>query len=434
MKLHRSVLPVLSLALLIAAPPVTAQVTRTLRLELSAGESSQFAVENLAGSMKVRRGSGDAVVVIATVTAESDELAQEVRLEKVRGAKGVPTLRVIYPLSSHRTLRYPGAPERASGGGLWGRLFGGGDDGLRYGGTRANVSPSRGVLLYADVEVQVPARSVQATFRNLVGPLEARELEGSLRFEVSSGNVTLAKLHGDIVADTGTGNVEASEIEGSIAGTTGGGDCELSVIRGEKVRCDTGSGDIRLRSVHVSGEIRADTGSGDVRARDLEGSFVCDTGSGDCDVEDLRGGNVNCDTGSGNVRLRRITAERIESDTGSGDVVAIGIDAQEFEADTDSGDVSVEVSGDRMLKIVAGTGSGNVRVRLNPDATFELRANQGSGDLVCHYSDADPILEKKEIVGYRRGDRRIRIDVDTGSGSVTLEPSGEPRSARNSRD
>jgi hypothetical protein len=53
---------------------------------------------------------------------------------------------------------------------------------------------------------------------------------------------------------------------------------------------------------------------------------------------------------------------------------------------------------------------------------FEAHANTGSGDVRSHYTDAQAIVHGKEVVGWRRGDGRIRIDVDTGSGDFVVEP------------
>ena len=70
----------------------------------------------------------------------------------------------------------------------------------------------------------------------------------------------------------------------------------------------------------------------------------------------------------------------------------------------------------------ADTGSGDVRLRLPKDASFEVRADMGSGELESRFTDAQAIVNRREVVGYRRGDARIKIDVDTGSGDVTVEP------------
>jgi putative adhesin len=75
-----------------------------------------------------------------------------------------------------------------------------------------------------------------------------------------------------------------------------------------------------------------------------------------------------------------------------------------------------------VVSLKADTGSGDVRLRLGPDASFEVIAEMGSGDIVSRYPDAEPIVRKREVIGYRRGAARTRISVDTGSGNLILEP------------
>ena len=82
----------------------------------------------------------------------------------------------------------------------------------------------------------------------------------------------------------------------------------------------------------------------------------------------------------------------------------------------------MEATGARLQSVKADTGSGNIRLRLAHDASFEARADMGSGDIRSGFADAEPILKRREVVGYRRGEGRIKIDVDTGSGDVVLEP------------
>ena len=86
------------------------------------------------------------------------------------------------------------------------------------------------------------------------------------------------------------------------------------------------------------------------------------------------------------------------------------------------GQLHARVEGSRLARVKADTGSGDVVLRLAPDASFEAHADQGSGDLQVLYKDAQPIVRRKEVVGYRRGDARTKIDVDTGSGDLTIEP------------
>ena len=345
------------------APPTKAEASRTLRIEIPAS-ATRFAIENLSGTMRIVPGSGETAVAVATVRAESEDLAASVRFEQVNDASGVSTFRVRYPYDRHTRFRYPGlGPEE--GVSSWvGGLFGSGTT-TTYDGHRVRVSSSSGVLLYADVEVQVPRRPVDAAFRNVVGRLEAREVEGKFLF-------------------------------------------------------DTGGGDIALD--RVKGEIKTDAGSGHVKATGVEGSFACDVGSGDCELTGFHGETVDCDAGSGTIRLKSVAAHRITTDTGSGDVHAMDVDAEEVDFDAGSGDIELSAQGTRLARVTAETGSGDLTLKLGPDASFEAVCDQGSGDIANRYADAQPIVKGKEVVGYRRGTGQTHIRFEAGSGDLTLEP------------
>jgi DUF4097 and DUF4098 domain-containing protein YvlB len=336
--------------LLVLASASAAETTRTLKVTLEGAPGGRFAVENLAGTMTVTGGSGDTVSAVAVIHAEDSTVADSVRFEQVAGKEGVATLRVIYPLDRERSFRYPAA---------------GGSSSVEYAGHKVRVGRASGVLLWAEVEVHVPAKVGNATFRNLVGKLDAQGVEGQLLL-------------------------------------------------------DGASGDIAARS--LTGTVKADTGSGDVHAEDLKGAFTCDTGSGNCTVTTFVGTDLSCDTGSGEVRISRVTATRVAADTGSGSVRIEGSDIEELVADTGSGSVTAEVTGNSLRRVKADTGSGSVSLRVPPETGFELLADMGSGDLDCRFPDAQAIARHREVIGYRRGDAKVRIDVDTGSGDVTLAP------------
>lgn len=329
--------PALCLAL---ALPASAEVTKVLKAELTPAEAQRFAVENLIGTMRISAGSGSGVHVVATIHAESQALADSLSFERKTSRKGLPLLLLQYPVKEHREYRYPGLrgttnfqPGRDDDS--WGWGFGRRDE--------IRVSDRSGVLLYADLEIEVPRQSIEATFYNRVGPMSASGASGKLWFDTAGGDVKLDGISGDVVVDTG---------------------------------------------------------SGDVKATSLKGSLRCDTGSGNCAVDGFDGDAISLDTGSGDVSLRRVKARRIDADTGSGDVVADGVEMETLKADT---------------------GSGDVRLSLPAAMGFELRADLGGGDIDNHIADARPILRSQELVGYRRGDGRVRIDLDTGSGDVVLD-------------
>jgi hypothetical protein len=241
----------------------------------------------------------------------------------------------------------------------------GGHTSIEYDGRRVTVSRTGGAEVYADVQVTVPRRAVSATFRNFVGSLTADGVKG-------------------------------------------------------KVLLDASSGDILARG--LEGTVKADTGSGDVRAEQIKGTLTCDTGSGSCDVSGFDGDDLKLDSGSGALRVSRATASRIHADTGSGAIRIEQADTGEFVGDSGSGVIEFEAVGARLTRIKGDTGSGDISLRLPASSSFELVADQGSGDLTCGFKDAQPIVKKRTVIGYRRGDGRVRIDLDTGSGDVTLDP------------
>jgi DUF4097 and DUF4098 domain-containing protein YvlB len=304
--------------------PVTAanaEVTRTVHAELTPAEAAHFNIENLAGSIRVSAGPGEGVTVVAMVHAESDALADSLRFERRTWKRGEPVLRLSWPVGQHRSFRFPGGPAESE----LHYADDGSTDGWDGGRHRVRVSRDAGVLLWAELDVRVPRRALEAGFYNRAGGVTASGVQGTLRFDTAAGAIDVD---------------------------------------------------------HVSGDVLADSGSGDVTAADLEGSFRCDTGSGACDVRGFRGERLSLDTGSGDVEAELRSAGRVRADTGSGDV----------------------------------------RLRLPRDASFELRADTGSGDVESRFSDAEPIVGRREVIGFRRGDGSVKIDVDTGSGDVTVEP------------
>lgn len=363
-----------ALVLSLSVPAVQAETSRTLKVEIPAG-AERFAVENLSGTMRIAAGSGDAVVAVATIHAETEELANAVRFEKVEGATGVATFRVRYPYELSTSFRYPdmNRGEHSKGSthesvhGWLGSLLGlGSNTTTKYDGQHVKISDASGVLVYADVEIRVPRRAQDGAFRNLVGRIEAAEVSGTkLLFDTASGSITLDKIEGDV---------------------------------------------------------RADAGSGDVKASRLRGSFTCDTGSGDCDLDGFDGDAVRCDVGSGDVRLSSVTAHQVRTDAGSGDVRAMDIDAEEIVTDSGSGDVELSARGGRLVRVKSEAGSGDLKLRLGADASFEAYADQGSGEIVNRYGDAQPIVKDKQVIGYRRGSAKTRIEFDSGSGDLVLEP------------
>lgn len=341
-----------------------AEVTKSLRAQLAGVAGREFAVENLLGTMRVSAGSPDAVdvVVVATVHGADDGLASSVRLEEVRGDRGIPTLRVRYP-ATRRTLRYFDPDDRRHDWPVF--LSFGNLDGTRYDGRTYRVSARRGELLYADVEVRVPPRLLAATFVELAGRLDAEGLQGKLAFRVNSADLRLSHLRGEV----------------DLAGS-----------------------------------------SGDVRASDISGSWRSDFSSGDCEISRLEGASAAFKTSSGDVRVGSITADRVSVETSSGDSSFRDADIQEIRSESSSGDLAIESRGNRLARIRVETSSGDVHLSLPGDAAFRAEADQSSGDMRVEFADGQRGYRREELVSYRRGTGGADIRVSTSSGDFTIVP------------
>jgi len=345
----------------LAAPLARAESTRVLRAEVPAGAKG-FAVENLAGRMRVRPGTSDRTVVTATVYGETDALAAKFRLENV-GTPEAPVLRVRYP-EGESSVRYRAATGTDDHGFLNG-VFESFDGTYTYDGRSMHVHNHRSKLLYADVEVEVARGETNAVIRNTVGLLSVADLSGRIRVEVSSSDVRLDRLKGDV------------SIEGS---------------------------------------------SGDIQAHEISGTWVSEFSSGDVLLEGLQGDSARVETSSGDVRLRSVAVGRLELRSGSGDFKVQDCDAQSVIAHTQSGDISFESRGRRLADMRVTTGSGDVALRLPRDAAFEAKANLSSGDMHVGFDDGTATKANGEVVAYRRGSGGTKIDVETGSGNLTIEP------------
>ncbi len=350
----------LALGLGVAVSAEAAETERTIRAELSGTDLANFAIENLAGRMRVSVGSSDRLTVVATVRAETAELAQAMRLERVGNGGATATLRVRYP-SDVSTVRYadPGRERDWPFGDV------GASETYDYDGRRMRVNPGRGSRLSVDLEIQVPSGARHASFRNLVGRIEAEGLQGTLRFEV-------------------------------------------------------GSADLRLRG--LDGEISVAGDSGDIQATGIRGSFDFDSSSGDCRLEDFDGQQFRFHASSGDLVARGVRAQRVEAETSSGDVSVSSADIEEFEADSSSGDIAVDVQGDRLTSFRVSTSSGDVVLGLPADGSFDAEADQSSGDMVVGFAEGSAVHDDEALVAFRRGSGGAKVRVSTSSGDFTIAP------------
>jgi len=379
----------------LAAEPQTRAFRQSFPVA-AAGRTLRLA--NLAGRVDLVPGSGNQVVVDATVHAEASgagetqRLLQEMQWVRGQDTKGREEWALAYPVDRYHSFFYPTAHGQSESS-FW-SLFDTSSSSTTYRGERVRVYLGRrssAPTLYADLRIAVP-RSCFLALRNLVGTIRGGALEG------------------DLALDTGNGDIHLDAFAGQLRLDTGSGDVVLGVSRGE-TSIDTGSGDVVVHQ--LVGNASIDTGSGDVRiAKVAVGKLTIHTGSGDVTVHEGAAGSLNAGTGSGTVRV-------------------VGVELEELLADTGSGDVEVQSSLEHTRRLTAKTGSGDVRIYAGPSASFDVTADQGSGDLSVQYSDAvlRHARHRDKVVGARRGDGRTAIRIETSSGDCVIGPRGGGKGA-----
>jgi hypothetical protein len=241
------------------------------------------------------------------------------------------------------------------------------------------------------------------------------------------------------VRDDGTWSGEGPrgdqvEIRGSGSGMEAWADLVVEVPDGKDFSLYLATGDSEVRG--VSGEVLVDTGSGSVDARDVTGALDVDTGSGSIDVANVRG-SLMVDTGSGSVTIENVAGDDISIDTGSGSVRGRGLESASLNVDTGSGSIELDevVATDVVLDTGSGgvdlvllsdvdvldvdTGSGSVTIHAPADLGGELDIETGSGGIDLDFPVELSVMKRNEVSG-TLGDGRGRIRIDTGSGGVRL--------------
>jgi lia operon protein LiaG len=352
--------PVARAAPVLAAAPATPAAPAAQQPERRTLSGDHVAVYNLAGVMRLERGTGPDVVV--ELSRGGPDAA---KLTIVTGAlRGRETLRVIYPDDDliyrelgHRSsttlhVRDDGTFNDQEGRkGHWSEE-----------GRRVRISGSGGGLeAHADVRVAVPTGKRVEVYL-AVGQAFVTNVDGDFRVDVTSANVA---------AD------------------------------------------------HVKGSLLVATGSGDVRLSDAEGDVSLDTGSGDVTVTDAHGRVLRLGTGSGNVTADRVTADALKIDTGSGNVTATVVRSNDVRIDTGSGDVRLDLKSN-LESLYVDTGSGDVTVNMPAELGAEVDLDTGSGEIDLQNVTVRTTRLEKDHVRGAIGDGKGRMHIETGSGGIRL--------------
>ena len=166
-------------------------------------------------------------------------------------------------------------------------------------------------------------------------------VETTVNSSTGSGSQTVAGVKGPVTVKSGSGSVTLTDINAQSEATTGSGSITLRSIKGS-AKAQTGSGSVRADD--IAGAFRVRTGSGSIEFRQSSpGDVDAQTGSGHITIENVTGG-VTAHAGSGSIRVDgRPTGEwNVHSGSGSIDLRVTGDAGLDLYARTSSGSVNVD--------------------------------------------------------------------------------------------
>lgn len=352
-----------ALVLLLAAAPLGAQ-----RAETYTVPGRAVAIYNLAGEVKIERGTGPAVTVEVTRQGRDAN-----KVSVATGAmSGIETLRIVYDgdrIVYPKLTRGRGIDVQVRKDGRWGssKMDGSNETsawsfGLSWRDRTRISGTGSGIEAWADVVVRVPD-GVKTTIHHAVGTLAMHGVRASVSIDLASADANVKDHVGDLMIDGGSGDVTLVDIEGALDLDLGSGRTELKQVKASTLRIDSGSGGVSGDQLSVSESLDLDAGSGRAILRKLSAKRAkMDLGSGGLEAEFLTNiDDLRIDSGSGSVTLylpESVGAE-LDIDTGSG---GISSDFPIVAKHTERGHLSGTL-GDGKGRISVDAGSGTVRIR-----------------------------------------------------------------------
>ncbi|HEX9487731.1 MAG TPA: DUF4097 family beta strand repeat-containing protein [Gemmatimonadales bacterium] len=236
-------MPALRIAALLLFPvTLTAQQPERRRL---AGD--HVAIYNLAGVMRLERGTGGDVVAELT-RGGPDAGKLEIATGPVRGREA---LRVIYP-DDEIVYRVLGRGSNTTVHVRDDGTFNDRDDQGRHRGDEGRrvriTSSGSGLEAHADLRIAIPAGKRVEVYL-AVGQAFASNVDGDPRVDVAAANMTADHVKGSLLVDTGSGDVRLSDAQGDVSLDTGSGNVTVSGVSGRELKLDTGSGDVTAERV-----------------------------------------------------------------------------------------------------------------------------------------------------------------------------------------
>jgi hypothetical protein len=161
-----------------------------------------------------------------------------------------------------------------------------GDCNLTTGGGDIQVGEVTGLLRCSTAGGRVTVKNVRgnAILETAGGDLEVNDAGATVRADTAGGTIRVDNAGGSVSATTGGGSIVVGKSGGIVTARNVAGPVQVGAATG--VRCESGTGGIRLNN--ISGSMRVSTAVGNIIASLLSGTPVADsvleTGNGDITI------------------------------------------------------------------------------------------------------------------------------------------------------
>lgn len=273
------------------------------------------------------------------------------------------------------------------------------------GDSRISVGPAGQVIVHAEFRVHaLPWESAQR---------RASEIEANPPISQEANLIRVGRS-GLGIHNTDFDYTITVPADTQMKGAAGSGDVDVNGIAGP-LNLVVGSGNIS--GTAIADDTRATVGSGNVTLTGIQGRIEVTAGSGHVQIHGAKG-EVLIRDGSGQVRIEQPGAN-VTATAGSGDIDVIDATG-DVELHTGSGDITVNGNPGSANYWNIRTGSGDVKLRVPSDASFRFYGRSSSGDIDIGIPALTDEATGKHEVRARIGDAKARVEIQTGSGDISL--------------
>ncbi|HLH43953.1 MAG TPA: hypothetical protein VKV74_13265 [Bryobacteraceae bacterium] len=226
--------------------------------------------------------------------------------------------------------------------------------------TRVVVQQNSSPKVANQLDINAPRTLAVVTLQTqLIGGVDAYDLDGSVNARTPSGDIRLDRIRGWVAARAGSGNLFFGHVGGIEECLTGAGDITVENAVGGVKACRTGAGELIVKQAgapvvleneggnitveRAAAAVEAHAISGLIRIGQAGGEVIADSRGGAIQVGSARG--VKAESAQGPVRLRG-PAGPMNVSTAAGSIIAelmAGVPIQDSWLAAGSGDVTVSI-------------------------------------------------------------------------------------------